>query len=102
MFDQIPGFLNIRNSFFEFMRKMMWVFFLNLIFIVTSLPIITMGASTTAMYSVLQKLINEREFRLFKDYFSSFKTNIFLLMEIYETIYNMALSAVLKIFFTIS
>ncbi|MBP3339583.1 MAG: YesL family protein [Lachnospiraceae bacterium] len=75
MFDQIPGFLNIRNSFFEFMRKMMWVFFLNLIFIVTSLPIITMGASTTAMYSVLQKLINEREFRLFKDYFSSFKRN---------------------------
>lgn len=75
MIDKIMGIFDYRRSFFEFLKKMIWVFFVNIIFIVTSLPVITIGASATAMYTILQKLIQEREFSLFKDYFSSFKRN---------------------------
>ena len=75
MLDKVMGILDYRHSFYEFMRKMLWVFFINILFMITSIPIITIGASTTAMYTLLQKLVKEREFSLFGDYFSSFKRN---------------------------
>ncbi len=75
MFDRVMGIFDYRHSFYEFMKKIGWVFLINILFILTSLPIITIGASTTAMYTILQKLIKEREFSLLKDYFSSFKRN---------------------------
>lgn len=75
MLDKVMGIFDYRHSFYEFMKKIMWVFFINLLFIVTSLPIITIGASATAMYTLLQKLIKEKQFSFFKDYFSSFGRN---------------------------
>ncbi len=71
----LMGILDYRSSFYEFMRKMLWVFLLSLLFIVTSIPIFTVGASAVAMYSVLLKLIREKEFKLLGDYFTSFVKN---------------------------
>ncbi len=75
MLDKIAGIFNFGNSFYEFMRKLGWVFLANILFLVTSIPIFTIGASLTAMYSVMFKLVQEREFKLVKDYFSSYVRN---------------------------
>lgn len=75
MLNKLAGILDYRHSFYEFMRKLLWVCLVNLLFILTSIPIFTIGASFTAMYSVLQKLVREREFSLIRDYFLSFIRN---------------------------
>jgi uncharacterized membrane protein YesL len=49
---------------------------LNFLWIICSLPIITIGASTTALYDITLKLVNEEEGYLFKGYFKSFKENL--------------------------
>lgn len=78
MREKVKDILNLDNSFFSFMKKIGWVFLLNLLFLVTSIPIVTIGASTTAMYTVINKLIEEREFQFFKDYFRAFRENFVL------------------------
>lgn len=75
MIDRVKDILDLNNSFFSFFKKIGWVFLLNILFLVTSIPIVTIGASATAMYTVLNKIIEEREFRFFKDYFTSFGEN---------------------------
>ncbi len=75
MLEQIQGLLNVNNGFFSFTRKLIWVFLLNILFILTSLPIITIGASASAMNSVFTKIINEQDFSAIKDYFRAFKAN---------------------------
>lgn len=67
--------LDLDNPFYNFCRKLAWIFVINILFIITSLPIVTIGASATAMYTVCNKLIEEREIRLFRDYFTAFKDN---------------------------
>jgi uncharacterized membrane protein YesL len=49
---------------------------LNFFWIICSLPIITIGASTTALYNVTLKLVDETEGYLFKSFFKSFKENL--------------------------
>lgn len=75
MFDKIADVLNFGNSFYEFMKKIGWVFAASVLFVVTSIPIFTIGASLTALYAVMFKLVQERELHLMKDYFESFKKN---------------------------
>lgn len=69
------GILNIDNAFLSFAKKLLYVFILNFLFIFTSIPIITAGASYTAMNGVFNKIINEGSFSVFKDYFTFFGRN---------------------------
>ena len=48
---------------------------LNLIFIICSLPIITIGASVTAMYAVMLKMVKNEEGYIVKGFFQAFKDN---------------------------
>lgn len=48
---------------------------LNLLFLLTSIPIFTIGASLTALYSVCFRLGTDREGSTFRDYFAAFKEN---------------------------
>ena len=48
---------------------------LNLLWIVCSLPVITAGASTTALYYCTLKLHKDGDIRAFHDFFKSFKQN---------------------------
>lgn len=49
---------------------------LNTLFILTSLPLVTMGASLTALFSVSQKLVKNEESYLARDYFHAFRQNL--------------------------
>ena len=51
----------IDNGVTRFLGKVADFMFLNLLWIVCSIPIITIGASTTAMYSVMLKLVKNEE-----------------------------------------
>lgn len=48
---------------------------LNLIFLVTCIPIFTIGAASTALYSVAFRLGTEREEGVFRCYFRAFRSN---------------------------
>lgn len=66
---------NLDNPFFRFIGKLVDVFFLNLLWVIFSLPIVTIGASTTALYYVTLKLVRDREGYIFKSFFKSFREN---------------------------
>lgn len=51
---------------------------LNILFVLTSLPIITIGASLTALYSVTLKMVKNEESYIAKSYFRAFKRNFVL------------------------
>lgn len=46
---------------------------LNVLFIVCSIPIITMGASITALYGVFLKKLREKDISVFKEFLNGFK-----------------------------
>lgn len=48
---------------------------LNLLWIVCSLPIITIGASTTALYTVMLKIVKNEEGYIVRGFFKAFKEN---------------------------
>ncbi|MBR1692078.1 MAG: DUF624 domain-containing protein [Lachnospiraceae bacterium] len=51
------------------------VAWLNILFLLCSIPIVTIGASTTALYYVTTKMIDGEEGYLAKSFFKSFKQN---------------------------
>ncbi len=71
---------DIDNPFFEFMGALADVVIVNILFLICSIPVITMGASVSAMYQTIQKMQEGRlssVFRFFGQAFrSSFKISI--------------------------
>ena len=72
----------MKNSLFKpeapvwkFMELLLELVKLNLLFILTSLPIITVGASITAMDSVCFKIKEKRTGYIADDYFTAFRDN---------------------------
>lgn len=63
------------NLFFRTMAKLVDVVCLNIIFIIFSLPIVTIGASVTAMMSVTMKMARDREGYMWRGFWKSFKQN---------------------------
>lgn len=63
------------NKFFEILDKITDIIVLNLLCIFFSLPVITMGASITAMYSVSMKMAKGKEPYIIKEFIKGFKEN---------------------------
>ena len=63
------------NKFFEILGKITDVVILNLLCIISCLPIITVGASIVASYSVAMKMIKDDETYISKDFIKIFKEN---------------------------
>lgn len=59
----------------QFLSKVADLLWLNILFILCSIPIITIGASTTAMYYVSLKLIKDSEGNITSQFFRSFRQN---------------------------
>jgi len=60
---------------FKFLFLVFDVLLVSLLWLLTSLPIVTAGASTTAAYYVIMRRVSDRENSIIKDYFSAFKSN---------------------------
>lgn len=63
------------NRFFNFMSKVGDFITLNLLFLFTSIPIFTIGASACALYSCIKLRIADEESTVFQDYKKAFKSN---------------------------
>ena len=72
----MSGFFGADSAFAKYGNLVADMFILSLIWLVFSLPIITAGASTTALYYVMTRRISDREQYLFKDFFKSFKREL--------------------------
>lgn len=68
-------FFSIDSPFYRFMQRLWDVCKLNLIWLLFSLPVITIGGSTIAAFSVTLKMTEEREGDIIKDFIKGFKTN---------------------------
>ncbi len=69
------SFLNPDNPVMRFLSRVFDLIVLNALFIVCCLPVFTIGASITAMYSVSLKMVRNEECYIVRPFFSSFKKN---------------------------
>ena len=68
-------FFNMDNKFFSMMSKVADLILLNLLCIVCSIPIITAGASITAMFYVTLKMVRNEDPYIWKNFWKSFRQN---------------------------
>lgn len=67
--------INWDNAVFRFLGKLIDVFLINILFIVCSLPIVTIVPSCSAMYYVALKLVRDTESYPIRSFFYFFKKN---------------------------
>lgn len=66
---------NMNSGFFKFINRLLDVLFINLLWIICSLPIVTIGASTCAAFSITLKMVDDEEGYIGKTFFKAFKQN---------------------------
>lgn len=66
---------NMDNKFFVFMGRVADLCMLNLVCLICCIPIVTAGASLTALYYVTLKMVRNEEAYIFRSFFKSFKAN---------------------------
>lgn len=66
---------NFEGPVFTFLSRLADLFWLNLLFVVCCIPVITIGAATTALYYVTLKMAKDEEGYITRSYFKSFKEN---------------------------
>lgn len=68
-------FFSYESPFSQTLLKLAYSCYLNVLWLVCCVPVLTIGASTTALYSVTLKIVNERENNLTRQFFKAFREN---------------------------
>ena len=63
------------NPVWKYLGHIFDAVWLTILWTVASLPVITIGASTTALFYVAEKIVTDEEGNVAKQFFSSFRTN---------------------------
>lgn len=63
------------NLFFTILGKIMEVMYVSILWILFSIPIVTIGASSTALYYTVHKVVFNNESYIFRTFTNSFKSN---------------------------
>ncbi|MBQ9005386.1 MAG: YesL family protein [Atopobiaceae bacterium] len=71
----MAGIFSYESKFSKIMFRFAYGCYLNLLWAICSLPIITAGASTTALYDVAMRIAEDREGDLTQQFFRAFRTN---------------------------
>ena len=71
----LAGLFNYDNPVLRFIGKLWDVLVVNILWIICSIPVVTAGASTTAMYYVTLKLARDEDGYTIRSFFKSFKEN---------------------------
>ena len=66
---------NYDNPIMQFISKIFDLIILNLFFLLFSIPIVTMGASLSALYYVCLKLLRGEEPYIWQNFFKAFRQN---------------------------
>ncbi len=72
----MSGLLNLDGPVMQFITKIVYSVYLNLLWLVCCLPVFTIGASTAALYYVSLKIVKNEEGNLTKAFFHSFRENL--------------------------
>lgn len=67
--------LNPDNTVMQFITKLVYSVYLNILWFICCIPIVTIGASTTALFYVSLKIVKNEEGNITKSFFHSFKEN---------------------------
>ena len=68
-------FFSVDSPLYRFLSRVLDILKLNFLWILGSLPVFTIGASTTAAMSVALKLADDEEGYIAKSYFEAYKAN---------------------------
>lgn len=68
-------FFNMDNGIFSFLSVVADLIILNLIFIICCVPLVTIGASFSALYTVTLKMVKKEEGYIIKGFLTAFKNN---------------------------
>lgn len=71
----MAGFFNADNKLWSAVNSAVDAIILNVMWLFTCIPIITLGAATTAFYYTTHKVIRNQRSGIWKEYWSSFKGN---------------------------
>ena len=71
----MSDFFSLDGKFYKFGSIVVDLVFVGLLWTIFSLPIVTMGATTTALYYVLTKKHSGQDIYIFKNFLKSFKEN---------------------------
>lgn len=85
---------NFEGPVFTFLSRVADLFWLNLLFILCCIPVVTVGASVTALYYVTLKMAKDQEGYITRSFFKSFKENF-----VQATIIWLLIAAVFVIMF---
>lgn len=72
---KMAGFFSVDSKLYRFMSKLTDLFKLNFMWLVFSLPIVTIGISTTAAYTVALKMAEGQEGYICGEFLKAFKAN---------------------------
>lgn len=68
-------FFSVDGTFYRFMNKLLDVLKLNFLWLLGALPIVTIGASTTAAMDVAMEMVKDQEGSIAHAYWESYKAN---------------------------
>ena len=66
---------NFEGPVFTFLSRLADLFWLNLLYVLCCIPLVTVGAASTALYYVTLKMAKDEEGYITRSYFKSFKDN---------------------------
>lgn len=66
---------NYDNKFFQFMGKAVDCFYISILWLIFCIPIVTIGASTTALYETTHKVLRRSRGYVWRTFWNSFKSN---------------------------
>lgn len=66
---------NIDSPFMNFLSRVADLIILNILWLLCCIPIVTIGASTTALYHVMRHWLNDEVTSVTKDFFQSFRAD---------------------------
>lgn len=69
------GFMNYDSKFSRFLSRLTELVLLNFVFLLTCIPILTIGASLTALYSTSLKMARNEDGYIIRGYFKDFAGN---------------------------
>lgn len=69
------SFFSVDGGLYKFMRTLTDVFKINMLWLVCSLPIVTLGGATIAAFDVMMKMADDEEGYVSKQFLASFKKN---------------------------
>lgn len=69
------GFFKIDGPFYRFGNILFYLMVTNFLWFLFSIPIVTIGASTTALHYVIGKIVRDDDISVLSDFWKSFKLN---------------------------